>query len=107
MPKHKHSNSNHMPDRHLYLLDTTYRPPISQALPRTTHCPRRRPRPPRHTREGVSGQVDRVVHDLVLGANLGGDPRDADRMGGGAERGERDADGERAASPEMRVFHER
>ena len=47
---------------------------------------------------GVGGQVDRVVHDLVLGASLGGDPRDAGRMGGGAERGERDADGERGSS---------
>ena len=47
---------------------------------------------------GVGGQVDRVVHDLVLGASLGGDPRDAGRVGGGAERGERDADGERRAS---------
>ena len=47
---------------------------------------------------GVGGQVDRVVHDLVLGASLGGDPRDAGRVGGGAERGERDADGERGSS---------
>ena len=47
---------------------------------------------------GVSRQVDRVVHDLVLGASLGGDPRDADRVGGGAERGERDADSERRSS---------
>ena len=47
---------------------------------------------------GVGGQVDRVVHDLVLGASLGGDPRDAGRVGGGAERGERDADSERRAS---------
>ena len=47
---------------------------------------------------GVGGQVDRVVHDLVLGASLGGDPRDAGRMGGGTERGERDADSERRSS---------
>lgn len=31
----------------------------------------------------VGGQVDRVVHDLVLSAGIGGDPRDAGRMGGG------------------------
>ena len=47
---------------------------------------------------GVVGQVDRVVHDLVLGASLGGDPRDTGRVGGGAERGERDADSERRSS---------
>ena len=47
---------------------------------------------------GVGGQVDRVVHDLVLGASLRGDPRGAGRMRGGAERGERDADSERRAS---------
>ena len=47
---------------------------------------------------GVGGQVDRVVHDLVLGASLGGDPRDAGRVGGGTERGERDADSERRSS---------
>ena len=47
---------------------------------------------------GVVGQVDRVVHDLVLGASLGGVPRDAGRVGGGAERGERDADSERRSS---------
>ena len=32
------------------------------------------------------------------GAGIGGDPRDAGRVGGGAERGERDADGERCSS---------
>ena len=47
---------------------------------------------------GVGGQVDRVVHDLVLGASLRGDPRGAGRMRGGAERGERDADSERRTS---------
>ena len=47
---------------------------------------------------GVGGQIDRVVHDLVLGASLGGDPRDAGRVGRGAERGERDANSERRTS---------
>ena len=47
---------------------------------------------------GVGGQVHRVVHDLVLGASLGGDSRDAGRVGGCPERGERDADGERRSS---------
>ena len=37
------------------------------------------------------GQVDRVVHDLVLGASLGGDSRDAFRVGGGPKRGEGEA----------------
>ena len=45
MPKYKHPNRDHMPYKHLHLLDTAYCPPISHALPRTTHCPRRRPRP--------------------------------------------------------------
>ena len=98
MPKHKHLNRDHIPYKHLHLLDTTYCPPMSQALPRTTQCPRRRPRPPRHTREGVGGQVDRVVHDLVLGASLGDDHRDVGRMGGGAERGERQANREGSSS---------
>ena len=40
---------------------------------------------------GVGGQVDRVVHDLVAGARLGGDAGDAGRVGGGAERGHRQA----------------
>lgn len=57
-----------------------------------------RTRPPRSTRGGLGGQVDRVVHDIVVGTSLGGDPRDAGRVGGGTERGERDADGERRAS---------
>ena len=47
---------------------------------------------------GVGGQVHRVVHDLVLSASLGGDSRDAGRVGGCPERGERDADGERRSS---------
>ena len=47
---------------------------------------------------GVGGQVDRVVHDLVLGASRRGDPRDAGRVGGCPERGERDAEGERRSS---------
>ena len=98
MRKHKHLNRDHMPYKHRHLLDTAYCPPTSHALPRTTHCPRRRPRPPRHTRGGVGGQVDRVVHDLVVGANLGGDPRDAGRVGGCAERGEHDVNGEHRAS---------
>ena len=33
MPKHKHPNRDHMPYKHLHLLDTAYYPPISQALP--------------------------------------------------------------------------
>ena len=47
---------------------------------------------------GVGGQVDRVVHDLILGASLRGNPRGASRMRGGAERGECDADSERRTS---------
>ena len=37
---------------------------------------------------GGGGQVDRVVHDLVLGARLGGDSCDAFCVGGRSERGE-------------------
>ena len=57
-----------------------------------------RTRPPRPPRGGGGGLVDRELHDLVVRPSLGGDPRDAGHMGGGAERGERDADGERRAS---------
>ena len=38
--------------------------------------------------EANGGQVDRVVHDLVLGARLGGDSCDAFCVGGRSERGE-------------------
>ena len=55
---------------------------------------------------GVSRQVDRVVHDLVLGASLGGDPRDAGRVGG-APNAVSVTPTASAAPPAMRVFHER
>ena len=47
---------------------------------------------------GRGGQVDRVVHDLVLGARLRGDSRDAFGVGGGPERGECQADREGSSS---------
>ena len=46
----------------------------------------------------VGGQVDRVVHDLVAGASIGGDPRDAGRVGGSAERSHRQAGREGGSS---------
>ena len=55
---------------------------------------------------GVVGQVDRVVHDLVLGASLGGDPRDAGCVGG-APNAVSVTPTASAAPPAMRVLHER
>ena len=54
---------------------------------------------------GGGGQVDRVVHDLVLGASLGGDSRDAGRVGG-APNAVSVTPTACAAPPAMRVLHD-
>ena len=46
----------------------------------------------------VGRQVDRVVHHLVAGAGIGGDPRDAGRVCGSAERSHRQAGREGGSS---------